>query len=117
MLDKLLEGLVREKLGGGQYGRKHGGHYYEHGDHRASGVGGDLRDLGALAEKIRLVPHLKTILICAAAGILLLLVLAALIIVPLALKLLGLLQQHGLKGIFEAILPFLNLLWQGSGRG
>lgn len=118
MLNQLLEGLLRDKLGGHGRGHRRGhqrDHYGEYRDHGPAG--GGLPDLAAWAEKIRLLPHLKTILLCAAAGLLLLLVVTAAIIIPLAIKLLGLLQQHGLKGLFEAVLPFLNLLWQGSGRG
>lgn len=118
MLSQLLEGLLRNKLGGYDRGRSRGYRQDHYRDYREPGpADGGLPDPAAWAEKIRLLPHLKTILICAAAGLLLLLALTAAIIIPLALKLLGLLQQHGLKGLFESVLPFLNLLWQGSGLG
>lgn len=118
MLDQLLGEFARRKLGGDAYAPRDGGHYGQGGEGRGPGpYAGGLAALQQAIEKARLLPHLKTILICAAAGLLLLLALAAAVIIPLALKLLGLLQQHGLKGLFESVLPFLNLLWQGSGRG
>ena len=118
MLEQLLGELARKKLGGDPYSRRDAGHYgHGGGDRGASPYAGGLAALQQAIEKARLLPHLKTILICAAAGLLLLLALAAAVLIPLALKLLSLLQQHGLKGLFESVLPFLNLLWQGSGRG
>lgn len=118
MIDQLLGELARRKLGADAYAPRGGGNCGPGGEDRgAFSCAGALAAVRQALEKSRLLPHLKTILICAAAGLLLLLVVAAAIIIPLALKLLELLQQHGLKGLFEAILPFLNLLWQGSGRG
>lgn len=118
MLEQLLGEFARRKLGGDAYAPRDGGHYGHGGEGRGpSPYAGGLAALQQALEKARLLPHLKTILICAAAGLLLVLALAAAVLIPLALKLLGLLQHHGLKGLFESVLPFLNLLWQGSGRG
>ena len=118
MLDQLLGEFARRKLGGDAYAPRGGANYGHNGEDRgARPYAGGLAALQQAMEKARLLPHLKTILICAAAGLLLVIVLAAAVIIPLVLKLLSLLQQHGLKGLFESVLPFLNLLWQGSGRG
>lgn len=118
MLDQLVDAFVRRNLGRDDYGHSGKGDPGYGGEAPGGSLyAGGLAALKQGIEKVRLLPHLKTILICAAAGLLLLLVVAAAIIIPLTLKLLSLLQQHGLKGLFESIIPFLNLLWQGSGRG
>lgn len=61
----------------------------------------------------------KVVLIMLAIGVVVLLVSAFVILsylLPILPKILSIAGENGLKGLLEQLAPFLNLLWNGSGK-
>jgi hypothetical protein len=64
--------------------------------------------------KIWMNRNLRVLLILAVVIVIILLLLALVLLLPLVGKLIDLVSQGGLKGIYESVLGFLEKLWSGK---
>jgi hypothetical protein len=113
-LDDLFEGRGHDRHSHGRYERGYGDREYS-----GEGYGGGHRDK---SEMIRLIAgqvlRNKPLLAGLAVAAVLLVVIGIAIIAaafPLLLKLIGYVEQNGLKGIIDFLMPFLKKSWEGNG--
>jgi hypothetical protein len=106
---------IHKSKAGHQYYDDEQAHPYQESHHSSRIFHMDL-----VSSAMRRIMHNKT-MFAVAVGIVLLLVVVVIVIIsmilPHAYQFITSIEQSGLKGIVDSILPFIKKLWEGTGSG
>lgn len=97
----------------GQHHNDHG-HYGTRHDHH--GHHGSLEQYLHLFERLKNNRKLLKALVVIAVVMAILVIAAGVMLIPLVVKIWGVVQKGGIKGLIETARPLLDLLWNGSGK-